>query len=108
MSCATGRIDITATRGAGDRPTDTIVEPLLATEAAAVYRGTQEMDEYGQEYMSSDIEMVYRDGIEMAQNIRVSEYIDSPYLQSKITDISYKITNTKVTIKIDSRRPIVQ
>lgn len=37
--------DITAVRGAGDRPTDDIIEPLLTTLPAKLERARNELDE---------------------------------------------------------------
>ncbi len=101
-------VDITVYRGDGDKCMDTIVDALLTTEAAALYRGTQEMDENAQEYMTVDMTTLHRDGIEMANCLRIAEHVQAPYLYSKITDISYSVDNQNVTVKINTRRPLQQ
>ena len=95
-------------RDEGDKPLATIENVLIYEDSVALARGTQEMDEHAQIFMSTSMDVVYRSGVEMAQIIKVAEHTHAPYLNSKITDISYKIDATGVTMSFGARRPLIQ
>ena len=100
--------DLVVYRGLGTRHADTITEPLLSTPGLLRYRGTQEMDEYAQEYMTVDMTVIHRDGLVVGQLVRVAESIYAPYMYAKITDISYISDSQKTEARIVTRRPLIQ
>ena len=106
-------VDILVIREDKDNPEyivygDTIVDALLSNKTFAIHRGRQEMEANAQQYMTVDLDVIYRDGINVGDPIRVSEYINSPYLYSKVTDISYRIDSGSVSMKVNTRRPLDQ
>ena len=64
-------MEVVVIRLPGDKEGETIVDPLLATEAVARSRGRAFLDEYSTYKQIETFEIVYRDGIRLGQLVEI-------------------------------------
>ena len=87
--------DVVVIRGLGDRPGDDIVEPLLATTAAALSRGRAEMDSRSTAQSEKQVTIPYTAGLRNGMTVQISDILQGATYIGKITAIDHDVTPGK-------------
>jgi hypothetical protein len=102
-------IDIFVQRGAGDRPGDNIVDPLITSIPVAVQRGRNELDERATAQQDVTRETLFRAGVRCGQLARVVDFDHGETWLGKITGITHTVRkadeSVQLTTSLSIRRP---
>jgi hypothetical protein len=99
--------DIFVQRGAGDLRGLDIVDPLILELGVGLARGRTELDSHSVLQQTVRIGVMFRTGIRLGQLAEVHDSLQGVSWKGKITGISHKIENGKVTTMLDVLRPAV-
>ena len=101
-------MEIIVVRGTGQFQGEDIVDPLLATELAAISRGRAELDKQSTINEAVTLEVLFRPGLETGQLVEVVDALQGTVWRGKITGIAHRINNaeqTQVTTTLNIERP---
>ena len=88
-------IDIFVQRGAGDKPGDDIIDPLIGSIPVAIQRGRNELDARSVPLKKVDTEALYRVGVRLGQLARFHDLLNGVEWSGKISGISHQVTKAE-------------
>ncbi len=96
-------IDLIVQRSPADLQGNDIVDPLLATQAAALRRGRNELDAKATGKQENRYQIVYRSGIRGGQLVQVIDDFRGTSFKAKVTGIHHNVSGgqalTDITIE---------
>jgi len=102
-------IDLFVQRGAGDRPGEDIVDPLISAIPVAIQRGRNELDEQASAPQSVNAETVYRAGVRRGQLARFYDIQNGIQSTAKVTGITHQVKkvgeSVQLTTSLRVKRP---
>ena len=95
-------IDIIVIRDPGDRCGEDIIEPLLGSQAAAINRGRNELDDKAHPKTPVRVQSLFRTGVRSGQLAEVHNELEGTVARGKITSIQHTVSGgsavTEVTV----------
>lgn len=82
--------DIIVRRNGGRNPGEDIVDPLIATDAVALQRGRQELDENAQGFTPVSTTIVPRSGLQPGQVVEVNDSHQGASYRAKVTSVTLR------------------
>lgn len=108
-AAAIAALDIAVVRGAGDKPGDNIVDPLIGSVPVAIQRGRNELDARASGLREVDIEAVYRAGVRMGQLAKIFDMQTGVPWLGKISGVTHQISkagdSTQLTTRLRVEKP---
>ena len=98
--------DIIAIRGAGTLPGEDIVEPLLSTEAIALFRARNELDASATAMSERQLEVVYQPGLEPGNLVMIIDSAQGRMYKGMLTEVQHDIqadplsASTRITVEV--------
>lgn len=96
-------IDIIVQRGAGDRPGEDIVDPLIGSIPVAIQRGRNELDARSSAPQDLGVETVYRTGVRCGDLARFYNEQSGLTLTAKIGGITHEIRKVGESVQLVTR-----
>lgn len=103
-------IDLFVQRGAGDKPGENIVDPLVASIPVAIQRGRNELDARAHAQQDVELETVYRAGVRLGLLSRVYDIQSGEIWTGKNTGITHNVRkvgeSVQTTTSLRVRKPV--
>lgn len=96
-------IDIIVIRGAGDRPGDDIVDPLIGSIPVALERGRNELDARSSALQDFSVETVYRTGVRCGQIVRLYNEQTGAIVTGKVGGITHEVRKVDESVQLTTR-----
>jgi len=93
-------VDIIVQRGAGDRPGEDILDPLISTVSVALQRGRNELDRQATLKVPARYTTSFRGGRRLGDFIEVEDSLEGQFIRGKVIGVRTTITQTSAKTEL--------